>query len=70
MPNLPPGALSHVVMYVFDFPMMKDFRVLMERRYLQKLMQLSHGSKKEACRLSGLSRTRLFELLKKYKIGA
>lgn len=53
-----------------NFPLMKDFRSLMERRYLQKLIQLSHGSKKESCRLSGLSRTRLFELLKKHKIGA
>jgi len=50
------------------FPNIKDFRSGMERRYLQKLMQLSHGSKKEACRISGLSRTRLFELLKKHDI--
>ena len=50
------------------FPNIKDFRSVMERQYLQKLMRLSDGSKKEACRLSGLSRTRLFELLKKHKI--
>ncbi len=50
------------------FPNIKDFRSVMERQYLQKLIQLSDGSKKEACRLSGLSRTRLFELLKKYNI--
>jgi len=53
-----------------DFPKIIDFRSTMERQYLQKLMQLTHGSKKEACRLSGLSRTRLFELLKKHNIWA
>lgn len=47
---------------------MKDFRELMERRYLLKLISVSGGSKKDACLISGLSRTRLFELLKKYNI--
>jgi len=47
---------------------MKDFRELMESRYLKKLISVSSGSKKEACTISGLSRTRLFELLKKYNI--
>jgi two-component system NtrC family response regulator len=47
---------------------MKDFRELMESRYLKKLISVSGGSKKDACSLSGLSRTRLFELLKKYNI--
>ncbi len=51
-----------------NFPKIKDFRSAMERQYLQKLTQLTHGSKKEACELSGLSRTRLFELLKKHDI--
>lgn len=47
---------------------MKDFREVMEDRYLKKLIAVTGGSKKEACRISGLSRTRLFELLKKYNI--
>jgi two-component system NtrC family response regulator len=47
---------------------MKDFKELMESRYLKKLISISGGSKKDACSISGLSRTRLFELLKKYNI--
>jgi two-component system NtrC family response regulator len=47
----------------------KTYRARMEHLYLSRLMQLSSGSKKEACRLSGLSRTRLFELLKKHRIN-
>lgn len=53
-----------------NFPGIQDFRSTMEQQYLQKLMQLSRGSRQEACRLSGLSRTRLFELLKKHNITA
>lgn len=47
---------------------MKDFKDMMESRYLKKLISVSGGSKKDACSISGLSRTRLFELLKKYNI--
>ena len=53
-----------------NFPKIKEFRSATERQYLRKLMQRSHGSKNEACRISGLSRTRLFELLKKHNLGA
>ncbi len=49
-----------------DFPEIKLFREQMDRIYLQKLMQLTHQKKNKACDVSGLSRTRLFELLKKY----
>jgi len=51
------------------FPSISEFRDFMERRYLQKLNQFTQGNRKEACRLSGLSRTRLFELLKKYDLA-
>ncbi len=50
------------------FPSISAFRERTERRYLQKLNQFTQGNRKEACRLSGLSRTRLFELLKKYDL--
>jgi two-component system NtrC family response regulator len=53
-----------------NFPTIKGFRNSMESQYLQKLIQLSDGRKKKACRLSGLSRTRLFELLKKHNISS
>jgi two-component system NtrC family response regulator len=41
----------------------------MERQYLTKLTMLTGGNRKEACRISGLSRTRLFELLKKHDLS-
>jgi two-component system NtrC family response regulator len=40
-----------------------------ERKYLQDLMAVSKGSIKEACQVSGLSRTHLYNLLKKYNIN-
>ncbi|RJQ86173.1 MAG: sigma-54-dependent Fis family transcriptional regulator [Desulfobacteraceae bacterium] len=45
------------------------YRRQMEQRYLRQLLRLTAGNRKEACRLAGLSRTRLFELLKKYDLG-
>jgi DNA-binding protein Fis len=40
----------------------------MERNYLRSLMEITRENRKEACRISGVSRTRLFELLKKYDL--
>jgi two-component system, NtrC family, response regulator len=40
-----------------------------EKKYFQDLMLLSRGSISEACRISGLGRTRLYSLLKKYEIS-
>jgi two-component system NtrC family response regulator len=45
------------------------YRNQMELRYLEHLTHLTNGNRKKACRLSGLSRTRLFELLKKHGLG-
>jgi two-component system NtrC family response regulator len=64
---IPEGLLDD--MAIQGLPVMKDFKHEMEHRYLGKLMKLSNGSKKKACELSGLSRTRLFELLKKYDMS-
>lgn len=52
-----------------NFLSISAYRERTERAYLQKLTRLTGGSRKEACRISGLSRTRLFELLKKYEIS-
>ncbi len=52
-----------------EFPRFRDFVVEMESQYLHNLMQAVSGSRKEACRLSGLSRTHLYELLKKHGIA-
>jgi two-component system NtrC family response regulator len=51
-----------------QFPSLKDFRSRMERNYLRRLMEITRENRKEACRISGVSRTRLFELLKKYDL--
>jgi two-component system NtrC family response regulator len=40
-----------------------------EMHYLRDLMSLTKGNIKEACRVSGLSRSRLYALLKKYRIS-
>jgi two-component system, NtrC family, response regulator len=52
-----------------NFLSLAAFRERTERAYLEKLTRLTGGSRKEACRISGISRTRLFELLKKYEIS-
>jgi len=40
-----------------------------ERRYLQDLISETYGNIKKASEISGLSQPRLYELLRKYKIG-
>ena len=52
-----------------DLMNISTFRNLMERRYLERLNLLTNGNRKEACRISGLSRTRLFELMRKHDLG-
>ncbi|MGE0086150.1 MAG: sigma-54-dependent transcriptional regulator [Desulfococcaceae bacterium] len=49
-----------------NFPSLKKVRADMEKHYLRQLMHHVQGKRNEACRISGLSRSRLFELLKKY----
>ncbi|MDD3618121.1 MAG: sigma-54 dependent transcriptional regulator [Desulfobulbaceae bacterium] len=40
-----------------------------ERRYLEKLLARTNGSVKQCCTISGLSRSRLYDLLKKYQLS-
>jgi len=40
-----------------------------ERQYLQELMSLTEGNINQSCQISGLSRPRLYALLKKYDIS-
>jgi len=39
-----------------------------EKRYLQGLMEFTRGDIKQSCRISQLSRSRLYDLLKKYQL--
>lgn len=55
-----------------QLPKLKDYRdaavVELERNYLQKLILLTGKNIKEACRISGLSRSRLYHLLKQHEV--
>ncbi len=51
------------------FMEMAAYRNLSEYHYLHALMRRTRGNRKAACSLSGLSRTRLFELLKKHHLS-
>jgi two-component system NtrC family response regulator len=54
-------------------PPLKSFRESAlreaERQYLEDLMSLAGSNIKEACRISGLSRPRLYALMKKYRVS-
>jgi two-component system NtrC family response regulator len=57
-----------------NLPRLKDYRtaaiVQMEKKYLKDLLDLTRGDISEAMRISGLSRSRLYGLLKKYQFSA
>ena len=63
--DLEPDSLTR-----HNFLNIQVFRDKMERQYLEKLTLLTNGNRKEACRISGLSRTRLFELLRKHDLSS
>ena len=50
-------------------PTWKDFRTEQEQFYLRSLHGITCGDIKEMCRLSGLSRARLYQLLSLHRIG-
>jgi two-component system NtrC family response regulator len=56
-----------------ELPPLRDFRENalseVEQNYLHNLMSLTGGNIKEACKISGLSRPRLYALLKKYHMS-
>jgi two-component system, NtrC family, response regulator len=53
-------------------PSLKEFReeglAAMEKNYLSELMRITGGDIKEACRISGLSRSRLYSLLQEHRL--
>lgn len=57
--NMPSGLL----------PQLQDFREDLEQKYLQDLIRITKGNIKEACRISGLSRSRLYALIKNHQIS-
>ncbi len=65
--KLPPPPPS------FEFPNFNEYKERMiaegERKYLESLISFSKGSVKEASRISGLGRTWIYALMKKYGIS-
>lgn len=51
------------------FPNLKKLLASAEKRYLQKLVSHTSGNIKKICWISGLSRSRVYERLKKYDIS-
>lgn len=49
-------------------PNLRELLDATERQYLQDLINFTEGNVKEACRISGLSRSRFYDRLKKYAI--
>ncbi len=45
-----------------------DFRKKCEKQYLEELIRRSQGDRKEACRISGISQSRLYALLNRYNL--
>jgi len=48
---------------------LKDMLTSAEKKYLRKLISYTNGNMKEICQISGLSRSRVYERLKKYAIS-
>jgi two-component system NtrC family response regulator len=53
-----------------SLPTFKAYRDSSEHKYLQDLMSLTHRNIPEACRVSGISRSRLYEMLAKYGLNS
>jgi len=51
-----------------SFPSIKDYRSSSEKKYIYMLMDYTAGDKSRACKVSGLSRASLYNMLKKHDI--
>jgi two-component system NtrC family response regulator len=52
-----------------SLPKLREFRQALEKQYLQDLISLTRRDIKKACQISGISRSRLYELLTKHNIS-
>ena len=72
-PETPLATPEPVSQDAAPLPRFKDFRTQTldqaEREYVQSLMRQTQGNITQACRISGLGRTRLYELMKKHGIS-
>lgn len=51
-----------------DLPDFKTYRIQMERQYLEDLLQVSAHNIPAACKRSGISRSRLYEMMAKHRL--
>ena len=52
-----------------DLPSLKAYREIMDKRYLHELLNRTGGDIAKACAVSGLSRSRLYGLIKSYNLS-
>jgi len=69
----PPPGDNPFLIDLDDMPAMKEARhraiEAQEIRYLETLLTATEGNIKKCCEISGLSRSRLYDLLKKYRLS-
>ncbi|MCL7488597.1 MAG: sigma-54 dependent transcriptional regulator [Desulfobulbaceae bacterium] len=53
-----------------SLPPWRDYKEHFELSYIRKLLEQTDGNVSAACRISGLSRTRLYQLMKKFDISS
>jgi two-component system NtrC family response regulator len=51
-----------------EYPQWRDYRSVMDREYLNGLLKKTENNIGEACRISGISRSRLYALLKLHRL--
>ncbi|MGO9016987.1 MAG: sigma 54-interacting transcriptional regulator [Syntrophobacteraceae bacterium] len=67
--QIPVPPSSNAGTHVYEsFPNLEQLLEKTERQYLMDLVSLTEGNVPELCRISGLSRSRLYARLKKYNI--
>jgi DNA-binding NtrC family response regulator len=52
-----------------EFPSLAEYRNKVERDYLHLLLERANGDREQACKLSGISQSQLYALLKKHNLS-
>ncbi len=66
---IPPRSVDGEPACRVALPSLRDYRENMDRKYLMELISLAGSDRREACRISGLSRSRLYDLLKDHNVA-
>jgi len=57
---------AHSIEQSVSLPTWKEYKAAMEREYIEGLLQQAGGKIKQACKISGLSRARIYQLREKH----